>query len=63
MKKWIWGIAVIIVAILAYLIIPLVDCDPETKPDVPAAIDGVKDGINIIKDKDGCPVTIKEEQK
>ena len=52
MKKWVWGIAVIIVALLAYLLIPLVDNDPETKPNIPAAIDGVKDGVEIIKDGD-----------
>ena len=49
MKKWIWGIAVIIVAVLSYFIIPLVDNKPETKPDVEAVVDGVKEGIEIIK--------------
>lgn len=63
MRKYVWGIAVIVVALLSYLLIPFVDCDDNTKPDVPAAIDGVRDGMNIIKDKDGCPVTIQEEQK
>lgn len=52
MKKWIWGIAVIIVALLTCLLIPLVDNSDETKPDIPAAIDGVKDGIDIINDKE-----------
>ena len=54
MRKWLWGIAVIIVAVLAYLLIPIVDDDPATKPDIPAAIDGIKDGVNIINGKEAA---------
>lgn len=52
MRNWIWGIAVIIVALLGCLLIPLIDNDPETKADVAGAIDGVKEGVDIIKTED-----------
>lgn len=62
MRKYVWGVAIIIVSVLAYLLIPLVDCDPETKPDAGKAIEGIKDGTAIIRGENGCPVN-KEETK
>ena len=47
-RKWIVGIAMIIVAILMYLVIPYLDSDPETKPDLPRAIQGVEEGYQTL---------------
>lgn len=49
MKKWIVGIIIILFAVsgAAYY---WLDDDPATNPDVPATIEKVKEGIDVIRD-------------
>ena len=50
MKKYVLGAAIIIAALLTALLIPWLDGKEETKPDIPAAVDGVKAGIEAMRD-------------
>lgn len=50
-KKWVLGVAIIIVAIAGVLIAWL-DNDPATQPNVPDAIGKIKDGVNVIQQPD-----------
>lgn len=59
-KKWILGVAIIIVAVAGVLIAWL-DNDPATQPNIPDAIGKIKDGVDIIQRQDAvAPATEKE---
>lgn len=49
LKKIVYGVLLIIAAVVGYLVAAL-DGDPETKTDIKEAIEGVKEGVEVIKE-------------
>ncbi|HET6446035.1 MAG TPA: hypothetical protein VFI27_15805 [candidate division Zixibacteria bacterium] len=52
LKAIVYGVMLILAAIAGYLVAAL-DGDPATKPDIKEAIEGVKEGVEVIKDAKG----------
>lgn len=59
-KQIIWGVALAVAGVLAYVLIPWADNDPDTHVQPVKAVEEVKKGIDIIK---ADPATTTEEKK
>jgi len=53
-KKWALGIALILGA-LATAAVAVLDDDPDTKINIRETIDGVQDGVEVIRDEEEAP--------
>ena len=57
-KKVILGVAIILAAVAGY-VVALLDGDPATKPEIKPVVDGVTEGVGVIR-SDDAPVSTAE---